>query len=136
MKKIIGARYSDTSLSIGLFILRVAACSTMIMAHGYDKLQHFSKYSAAFADPFHIGVRASLSLDIFAEFFCSILVILGLLTRLATIPLIIAMSVALFYVHHGDITGDGERAGLYLAIFFTLLLSGPGKLSMDRLIGK
>ena len=136
MKKIIAARYTDTSLSLGLFILRITAGGVMIVAHGYDKLQHFSKYSAGFVDPFHIGIPASLSLDIFAEFFCSILVILGLLTRLAVIPLIIAMSVALFYVHHGDIAGDGERAGLYLAIFLALLLAGPGRLSVDRLIGK
>jgi putative oxidoreductase len=135
MKKLLSTRYSETSLSIALFILRAAA-GAMMIPHGYDKLQHFSKYSPAFVDPFHIGITASLSLDIFAEFFCSILLILGLLARLTVIPLIIAMSVALFYVHHGEIFGDGERAALYLIMFISILFAGPGKFSIDGMISK
>ena len=135
MKKLISTRYSETSLSIALFILR-AASGAMMIPHGYDKLNHFSKYSAGFVDPFHIGISASLSLDIFAEFFCSILLIVGLLTRLATIPLIITMTVALFYVHHGQVFGDGERAALYFAMFLTILMAGPGKYSADGMISK
>jgi putative oxidoreductase len=135
MKKIISARYSETSLSIGLFILRAASGALMI-PHGYDKLTHFSKYSAAFADPFHIGAIASLSLDIFAEFFCAILIIPGLLTRLASIPLMIAMAVAVFYAHHGEIFGNGERAALYFAMFLSVFFAGPGKFSVDKMIGK
>ena len=58
------------------------------------------------------------------------------MTRLAAIPLIIAMSVAVFFSHHGRIFGDGEHAALYLAGYMALLFTGPGKISMDRLIGK
>jgi putative oxidoreductase len=108
----------------------------MLVAHGNVKLQHFGKFSAGFADPFHIGSVTSLSLDIFAEFFCSCLIILGLFTRLACIPLIIAMTVALVYAHHGDIFGMGERAGLFLTGYISLLFLGPGKISIDGLIGK
>lgn len=56
------------------------------------------------------------------------------MTRLATIPLIIAMSVALFFSHHGDIFGKGEHPALYLLGFIVLLISGPGKFSLDKLI--
>ena len=108
----------------------------MMVSHGYDKLRHFSKYSAGFSDPFHLGSGLSLSLDIFAEFFCSCLLVLGLFTRLACIPLIIAMSVALFNAHQGDAFGNGERAALYLCGYIALLFVGPGKVSVDKLIGK
>jgi len=60
----------------------------------------------------------------------------GLMTRLATIPLIIAMSVALFYSHNGEMFGEGEKAALFLAGYIALLFAGPGKLSADKLIGK
>lgn len=108
----------------------------MLVTHGFNKLSHFANLAPRFADPFHIGATTSLALVVFAEFFCAAFVIIGLFTRLACVPLIIAMSVALFSAHKGDFFGKGEAAGLFLIIFFLLLLTGPGKVSLDRLVGK
>src|SRR6476659_10584678 len=134
--KIASTKYSDAAFSIAMLILRLGLGLIMMVTHGYDKLQHFSKYSAGFSDHFHLGSRVSLSLDIFAEFFCSCLIILGLFTRLACIPLIVAMSVALFNAHHGDAFGNGERSALFLTGYIALLFVGPGQVSIDKLIGK
>jgi putative oxidoreductase len=134
--KIMSIKYTNAAFSFATLILRLGLGSIMLVAHGNDKLQHFSKYSSRFSDPFHIGSMTSLSLDIFAEFFCSCLIILGLFTRLACIPLIIAMSVALFYANHGDVFGMGERAALFLTGYISLLFLGPGKVSIDGMIGK
>ena len=135
MKKIFSTRYTANSVNFALLILRLSLGGLMI-PHGYDKLMHFSKYASMFANPFHIGTSASLALTIFAEFFCASFIVAGLMTRLAAIPLIIAMSVAVFYAHHGQIFGDGEHAALYLFGFIALLFTGPGKISMDGVIGK
>jgi putative oxidoreductase len=102
--------------------------------HGLDKLIHFAQKAPKFADPFHIGSTTSLSLVVFAEFFCAAFVIIGLFTRLACIPLVIAMGVALFSAHRGDFYGQGENAGVYLICFLALLIMGPGKASLDRFI--
>jgi putative oxidoreductase len=75
-------------------------------------------------------------LVVFAEFFCSLFLILGLFTRLATIPLIITMCVALFKAHNAEVFGDGQMAALYLAGYVALFLTGPGKISVDGMIGK
>lgn len=83
-----------------------------------------------------IGMTASLILVIFAEFFCSLLLVLGLFTRLAVIPLIITVLVIIFKVQHGDIFGDAEVVVLYLAGYAVLLMVGPGRISIDRMIGK
>jgi putative oxidoreductase len=135
MAKLLSTRYSEGSFTIALFLLRVAAGALMI-AHGYSKLQKFSEMAPTFSDPFHIGSTLSLSLVIFAEFFCSIFIIAGLFTRLACIPLIIEMAVVVVYAHHGRIFDDGEKATLFLAMFITILFVGPGKLSLDKMIGK
>jgi putative oxidoreductase len=135
MKKFFSTNYSDTAFNIGLLLLRLAA-GAMIIPHGYSKLKGFSKMSSQFSDPFHIGQTLSLSLTIFAEFFCGMLIVLGLFTRLASIPLIIAMSVAVLYAHHGDIFGKGQTASLFLAIFLTILFVGPGRASIDGMMGK
>ncbi|MFT4092996.1 MAG: DoxX family protein [Niabella sp.] len=135
--KLMTSKYSEPSVSIALLLLRLTAGALMLANHGMKKISNFSHIAAkGFADPFHIGSKASLSLTIFAEVFCSALIIAGLLTRIAAIPLIIAMIVALFIAHGGQIFGDGESAGIYLAIYITLFLVGPGKYSLDKKIGK
>lgn len=83
-----------------------------------------------------LGSTVSLSMTIFAEFFCSIFVLIGLFTRITVLPLIIAMSVAFFKSHNAEIFGAGEKAGLYLAGFLAILLVGPGRASADGLMGK
>jgi len=108
----------------------------LMIPHGYKKLQQYGVKAATFRDPFGIGSEWSMGLTIFAEFFCAILLVLGLLTRIAVIPLIIAMCVAVFLAHKGLIFSEGEHAALYLAGHVALLFTGPGKISLDRMIGK
>ena len=136
MKRLFSTRVSESTLTVALFILRVGAGALMMIQHGLDKLKNYGVRSGKFADPFGLGSTTSYSLVVFAEFFCAAFIILGLFTRLAAIPLVIAMGVALFSAHKGQFFGAGENAGIYLVCFLTILLTGPGKASLDRLIGK
>lgn len=136
MKKLFSTRTTESSLAIALFLLRVGFGSAMLVNHGLDKLIHFADKASRFADPLNIGSTTSLALVVFAEFFCAAFVILGLFTRLATIPLIIAMSFALFYSNNGNFFGRGELPGLFLLAFLAILFTGPGRFSLDRFIGK
>ncbi len=83
-----------------------------------------------------IGATLSLALVIFAEFFCSMFLVLGLFTRLAAIPLVIAMGVVVFKINSGNFTGDGAEPALFLCSYLVILLCGPGKMSVDDLINK
>jgi len=136
MKRIFSTSVSENALGFALLVLRLGVGSLMLVKHGFDKLTHFASLAPKFADPFHIGPTTSLALVVFAEFFCAAFIIIGLFTRLACIPLIIAMSIALFSANKADFFGRGELAGLFLIVFFVLLFTGPGKLSLDRLVGK
>lgn len=107
-----------------------------MIPHGYQKLMSFAASSSKFFDPFHIGASLTMALVIFAEFFCASFIVLGLMTRFACIPLIIDMAVAIIHAHNASVLGKGETAGLFLGGFIALLFAGPGKISMDRLIGK
>jgi putative oxidoreductase len=71
---------------------------------------------------------------VFAEFFCSILLILGLFTRLAAIPLVIGMAVAAFVVHGADPFAAKELSLLYLFIYVALIFTGPGRHSVDYVL--
>ncbi len=135
MKKLLTISYSPSAFHFALLVLRVCG-GILLAAHGYDKLVHFQQFSTQFVNFMGIGVRPSLSLTIFAELFCSMLVILGLFTRIAVIPILIAMSVAVFKAHNADFFGKADPAALYFLVFFTILLLGPGKISVDGAISK
>jgi putative oxidoreductase len=130
MRKFLSVNYSQAAFNIAMLALRVGA-GAMAMSHGYSKLVHFADMKSKFMDFLGIGSTLSLILVIFSEFFCSIFLIIGLFSRLVVIPLIISMSVVLFKAHNGELFGNGERPALYLTIFITLLLCGPGKASID-----
>jgi len=135
MKRLFSTRCSDSAFSFAMLVLRLGGGILLMVNHGLDKLIHFSSRAHHFADPFHIGPVPSYAMVVFAEFFCSVFVILGLFTRLACIPIVIAMAVALIHAHHGSGFGPGELAALYLSCFITILFAGPGKVSLDRFIG-
>lgn len=120
---------------IGLLVLRISFSATMI-THGWFKYQNFESMSKAFADPIGVGMKLSLILAIFSELACSVLVILGLATRLALTQLIATMAVAFFIVHAADPLQKKELALVYLFAYVALFITGPGRLSVDAwLIG-
>ena len=117
-------------MNLSTTFLRISSSLTMLIFHGYPKLVNFSTYATSFPDPLGIGSAASLALVVFAEFFCSLLIILGTATRLACIPLIITMMVAFFVIHSSDPFSVKELSFLYLIIFTFLLFSGSGAYSL------
>ncbi|HPW78625.1 MAG: DoxX [Bacteroidetes bacterium ADurb.Bin037] len=124
------------SIDFALLLFRVLIASLMLY-HGLTKLLHYENLKTAFPDPLGIGGNISLILILFAEIGCSILIIAGLLTRLATIPIIFAMAVAAFIIHAGDPFAVREPALLNMGLFTVLLISGAGSFSIDYyLFGK
>ena len=124
----------STRASWGLLVLRVGVGASMMLGHGWGKLSSFGTMSAKFADPYGLGATVSLALAVFAEFFCSLLVITGTFTRLATIPLIVTMLTAFLLIHGADPFPRKELALMYLVPFVTLFVTGPGRFSVDYLI--
>jgi len=123
----------DTALSTGLLLLRVAIGAFMLV-HGWQKVMGYSAMADKFPDPLGMGSQLSLISAIAAEVGCSVLLIVGLGTRLATLPLAFTMIIALFVIH-GDHTWDKrELAAMYLSIYAVIFLTGPGRFSFDELI--
>lgn len=136
LKKIFYTGEYSVMVSMGLLFLRVMV-GVFMMTHGFGKLKMLmGPGEIQFADPIGIGVELSLVLAVFAEFFCSILLILGLGTRLATIPLMITMLVAGFVVHRADPFQVKEFALLYGVVFTALFITGPGRFSFDYWLSK
>lgn len=136
MKRIFNTNYNHKSLDFALLLLRVGiAC--LMLTHGIAKVNSaWSSPEIQFADPIGLGMKTSFFLAVFAEVVCAVLLIFGLLTRLALIPLIVTMAVAIFVVHANDPFQKQEMPAIYLLVFVFLLITGPGKLSIDSFIDK
>lgn len=118
----------------GILILRILAGGTMLLSHGMAKLTGFSQYALRFPDIIGLGSKFSLGLAVFAEVFCAALVMVGLLTRAACVPLAATMFVAFFVVHSMDPFAKKELALIYLGMYVVIFLVGPGRLSLDASI--
>lgn len=124
----------DLKFSVALLLGRLVFGLTFA-SHGLSKLQNFDATVAAFQDPIGLGNELSVVLVIFGELVCGIALALGFLTRLAVLPMIFSMLVAFFVAHQGSFATGGELAFIYLIIFIGYLIAGPGRISVDGLIG-
>lgn len=132
-KRMLGSRSNEFVENLWLLLLR-AGSGAFMLTHGVPKLMKLISGDTSFADPFGIGQLPSLILVIFAELLCSVLVILGIATRLAAIPVIVTMSVAAFIIHAGQPFANKEMALLYLLLFTTILMFGSGRFALGNLI--
>ena len=96
----------------------------MMLSHGWAKLASFSTLSATFPDPLGVGSTLSLLL----------ILIFGLMTRLAALPLMFGMLMAFFVIHGADPFAVRELPLLYLGVYVFLLWGGAGSYSLDEWI--
>ena len=82
----------------------------------------------------------SSGLSAWTELVGGALIMLGLFTRLISIPMIINMIVAIVLVVSANFQGIDEFVEadetVYILIFFWLLMAGPGKVSLDTLLAR
>lgn len=121
---------------IVIFLVRLFVGFAML-SHGYPKLQTLiDGGDIKFYDFIGLGPEISLGLTVFAEFVCSIFLILGLFTRVAASFLIFTMAIAGFVVHSADGFDKREMSMLYLCIYLLIITFGAGKISVDYMIEK
>ncbi len=124
--------------SLGALVMRLVLGIIMVR-HGYDKiipsgaLYNFSHMVTRLHLPVWLGYVSA-----FTEFFGGMLLIVGLLTRLAALMVAIDMAVAILKIHlHGGLMGPNSFA-FPLALFalgLMLVFTGCGWLGLDDFVG-
>lgn len=124
--------WSTTPISADFALLLLRFMSgLLIITHGWPKLVNFADRASSFADPLGFGSTASLSVTVFAEFFCGILLCLGLFTRIALLFLVVVMAVIVLFIHGADPLPEKEYPLLLWVTYVTLYFTGPGRFSVD-----
>jgi putative oxidoreductase len=128
--------YLDRLQPLALLILRIVLGAIMI-AHGYPKvfggLHHHVQFVSSLGLPGWLAYVSAI-----AEFFGGILVIAGLVTRIAAFAIFIDLAVAIAKVHWKyGLTGQGgyEFPLALAAIALALVFFGAGPIAMDSIRG-
>ena len=124
--------FRGKGISLLILIMRVIF-GVLFFTHGLDKMMNFNELVQNYPSIIGLGSYMTLMVTIFCEFCCSLFLISGLLVRIMTIPMIIAMGVAFFDVHDAMMP-EGELALIYFIMFIVLFVTGPGRFSIDYLI--
>ncbi|MGH7898886.1 MAG: DoxX family protein [Candidatus Binatia bacterium] len=105
---------------------------------GWGKLQNLQAITDYFTE---LGIPYPELQAPFAsatELVCGVLILVGLGTRIASIPLIVVMLVAIATAQWQNVDSMASLLGLvewaYIAIFVWLAIAGPGPLSLDHVI--
>jgi len=140
MKKLL---LSGNSLDINLGLLVIRLIIGLLMAfYGYEKLIHFNEMAASdfwTKQVSFLGMPSaiSLGLTVFAELICSLLLIVGLFTRVSLFFLMFCMAWIFLVVFPFSIVDKGDNgyqfndAFVYFSIYLGLFFTGAGKYSLD-----
>lgn len=135
MKKIFSVENNSRTFDAVLLILRISV-AVLMLTHGIPKLTNLLSDNPQFVGVLGMSPETSLALAVFAEVVCSMLILVGFGTRLATIPLIITMLIAVFMIHAEDPFAKQEMGLHYLVAYIVLLIAGSGQYSVDAIITK
>ncbi|MGB1951093.1 MAG: DoxX family protein [Marinobacter sp.] len=143
MKNTLITKLLDTHAGWGALALRIPV-GIIFVAHGAQKLfGWFGGYGLEGTGQWmdSIGLSPGYLMALLAggtEFFGGLALILGLLVRPASAALAFAMVIAIFSVHFQNglfMSNNGYEFGLVLlAASVSLLFSGAGRASVDRLV--
>ena len=107
---------------------------------GLGKVQYLDGFAERFAGwgiPFPM---LSATVSAWTDLIGGALLMLGLFTRMVSVPMIVNMIVALALVVSQDLSGLDEYVEsselTYILILFWLLMAGPGKVSLDTLLAR
>jgi putative oxidoreductase len=115
-------------------LLRIAIGAEFIQT-GLGKVQHVDKITAYFVE-LHIPMPAFNAVLVgWSELLCGTAILIGLLTRLATIPIIVSMLVAMMTAQKDKVfTLDlfGLEEFHYLVMCVAIAILGPGRVALDH----
>lgn len=141
MKKFFTSTANPIHKDLGLLLLRLLIGVLMALI-GYEKLIHFTEMAASdfwAKNVSFLGMKGTipLALTVFAEFFCSLFLIFGFLTRFSCLVLLFCMGYIFtvvfpsFPITAGEHGFEFNTAFTYFVIYAVILLTGPGKYSID-----
>ncbi|SFW84882.1 DoxX family protein [Chitinophaga sancti] len=134
LKEMLKVNQHAPNIDLALLFIRLAI-GMLMLRHGIPKARIiFAREPIRFFKTFGLSEANSFKLAAFTEIFFSICLMLGLGTLIAVIPLFVTMAIASFYTLRGQPFDKKELPVLFLMFYFTILLCGGGRFSLDYVL--
>ena len=144
MNKLLFNGSNTLNLDFGLLIIRIIV-GLLMAFYGFEKMTHFNEMAASEfwmknVSFFGLSSKIALGLTVFAELICSILLIIGLFSRISLFFLMFCMAYIFLVVFPLSILDKGENgyqfndAFVYFVIYLGLFFTGVGKYSLDSVL--
>ncbi len=124
---------SADSFHWSLLVFRVLISAELMIAHGLKKI---GAGAENVPNPLNLPATFNQLFAVSANLFFPILIIAGLFTRLAILPILAVTLIGYFVVHWNDSPLEKDMPFMYSVAFLLLLVLGPGKYSADYFINK
>lgn len=125
------SRWDERARDAGLLFLRVSGGMFLLWVHGLPKLLDYSAQLQSIEDPFNLGATTTLGMAIFAEVVCPVLIVAGVLVRVACLPILAVLLIAMLIVHPQWSLVEGQFGWLLLIVFTSVFIAGPGRLALN-----
>jgi putative oxidoreductase len=123
---------SAFSKDLGILFLRVSYSVTLLSVHVFQKILMLSANASTYPDPFGMGHRLSLLSGLSLELVCSVLILFGIYTRLAAVPLVFNWALISLVVYGGGPFSKQELPLFFLLVTIAFVFTGAGRFSWDR----
>lgn len=138
MKSIV-ARLTKSDLHNNLYnaailVFRVAISLELIIVHGLKKIGAGGNELEIVPNPFGLDPSLNQFLAASSDLVFPLLIILGVGTRLATIPILVVTLTGYFIMHAGESLAEKDISFIYSMSFFLIAIIGAGKFSFDYAI--
>jgi putative oxidoreductase len=124
---------------VALLVARLTV-GVLFVSTGWGKVHNLAKVTSFFAE---LGIPMpglNATVASYTELVCGSLLVIGLASRLASLPLVVTMIVAILTAKRAEVHGLADLFGLvewtYIALLLVIAVIGPGLASVDAAIAR
>ncbi|MET0465848.1 MAG: DoxX family protein [Chitinophagaceae bacterium] len=125
-----------TAFHLTMLVFRVLVSVQLMTTHGLKKLGVGVEQAENIPNPLGLPGQLNNYFATAANLFFPVLVIVGFLTRVASLPVLAVTMTGYFVLHWHDSLPEKDMPFMYSLSFLLILVLGPGKYSLDYLIHK
>jgi putative oxidoreductase len=119
-----------------MLLFRVIVSLELMAVHGFKKIGVGVNIAEIVPNPLHLSDAFNNWFAIVANLISPVFIMLGLLTRLAILPILAVTLTGYFVLHWNDALLVKDVPFIYSVVFMLICVLGPGKYSFDYLINR
>ena len=133
-RHIVSVSTSAGTFNFSMLVFRVVLSLELMVVHGFKKIGIHVAEAEKVPNPLHLPEVINNAFAISANLIFPVLVILGLFTRIAILPILAVTLTGYFVLHWNDALLIKDTPFMYSLSYLLIMVLGPGRYSVDYFI--